>query len=97
MRLRYTRRALADLKDIAGYLDPRSPQGARNVSRRIKTLIEQLPQTPHLGKRTDEPGIRRLAATPYPYLIFYEVTEDSITIHAVRHGARNPAGAPRPS
>jgi toxin ParE1/3/4 len=95
VKLRYTRLALADLKNIAAYLDPRSPQGARNVRRRVKTLMEQLPDNPFIGKRTEDPTIRRLTAFPYPYLIFYEVTETEIIIHAVRHGARDPSSMPR--
>jgi plasmid stabilization system protein ParE len=34
-------------------------------------------------------------ATPYSYLIFYEVTDDEIIIHAVCHGARDPSDNPR--
>jgi plasmid stabilization system protein ParE len=43
------------------------------------------------GAVTDDPTIRRIATTPYPYLIFYEVTDAEIIIHAVRHGARDPS------
>jgi toxin ParE1/3/4 len=31
---------------------------------------------------------------PYPYLVFYELTDTEIIIHAVRHAARNPSGMP---
>jgi toxin ParE1/3/4 len=44
--------------------------------------------------RTVDPTIRRMTITPYPYLIFYEAADDEIVIHAVRHGARDPAGNP---
>jgi plasmid stabilization system protein ParE len=47
-----------------------------------------------MGKRTDDPTVRRLTASPYPYLIFYEVTDTEIIIHAVRHGARDPGTMP---
>jgi toxin ParE1/3/4 len=97
VKLRYTRLALADLKDLTGYIFPRSPQGARNVMRRIKTLIERIPDNPLMGKRTEDPTIRRLTAFPYPYLIFYEVTDAEIIIHAVRHGARDPSSMPHSS
>jgi plasmid stabilization system protein ParE len=35
-----------------------------------------------------------MTITPYPYLIFYEATNDEIIIHAVRHGARDPSNNP---
>ena len=50
--------------------------------------------TPRAGTRTDDPTIRRVVASPYPYLIFYEATEDEVIIHAVRHGARDPSDTP---
>lgn len=94
VKLRYTRPALADLESLAGYIEARSPQNARRVRRRIKSLIEQLVDHPFLGKRTVDPAIRRLTATPYPYLIFYEVTDTEIVVHAVRHGSRDPSTLP---
>jgi toxin ParE1/3/4 len=47
---------------------------------------------PYIGVRTEDSTIRRLTTTPYPYLVFYEVTDTEIIIHAVRHGARDPLG-----
>ena len=38
--------------------------------------------------------MRRIPATPYPYLIFYEVSGDEIVVHAVRHSARDPSDLP---
>jgi toxin ParE1/3/4 len=43
------------------------------------------------GGVTDDPVIRRMTTTPNPYLIFYQVTDAEIIIHAVRHGARDPS------
>jgi plasmid stabilization system protein ParE len=94
LRLRYTLPALGDLSAILDYIAVRSPRGAGRVQARIKTLTEILAQYPYIGRRTDDPTIRRIAATPHPYLIFYEVTETEVIIHAVRHAARNPAGMP---
>jgi plasmid stabilization system protein ParE len=47
-----------------------------------------------MGVRTDDPDIRRVTTSPYPYLVFYEATETEIIIHAVRHAARDPSGMP---
>jgi toxin ParE1/3/4 len=48
----------------------------------------------YIGSRTNDPVIRRMTTTPYPYLIFYEATDTQIIIHAVRHAARQPSGMP---
>ncbi|HEV8678697.1 MAG TPA: type II toxin-antitoxin system RelE/ParE family toxin [Stellaceae bacterium] len=94
MKLRYTRPALADLSAILDYIAARSPQGARRVQARIQAVINLLLLHPNIGRSTDDPSIRRMMTTPYPYLIFYEATESEIIIHAVRHAARDPSSMP---
>jgi toxin ParE1/3/4 len=92
VKLRYTLPALADLNSILHHIAAHSPQGARRVQIRLQTMIDLLLIHPHIGVRTDDPTIRRLTTTPYPYLIFYEAAETEIIIHAVRHAARDPSG-----
>lgn len=94
MRLRYTRPALADLDAVLDHIASHSQQGAQRVQRRLRAITELLRQHPGIGRRTDDPAIRRMAATPYPYAIFYEATESEVIIHAVRHLARDPSGMP---
>lgn len=91
MRLRYTRPALADLAAILDTIFDRSPRGAERVHARIRAVTDLLLRYPLAGAITDDPTIRRITTTPYPYLIFYEVTDKEIIIYAVRHGARNPS------
>ena len=67
LTLRYTRPTL-DLRSILDYIAAQSPHGARRVHARIKTVIDLLLLHPNLGRRTSDPTIRPLAATPYPYL-----------------------------
>ena len=94
MRPRYTRPALADLGAVLDYIAASSPRGAMRVQARIRTVIDLLPNYPQLGRPTNDPAIRRIAATPYPYVIFYEANETEIIIHAVRHAARDPSSMP---
>ena len=94
MKIRYTLPALADLSAILDYIAADSPQGAKRVQARIQAVVDLLLIQPLIGTRTNDPGIRRLVTLPYPYLVFYEVTETEIIIHAVRHGAREPSGMP---
>lgn len=76
------------------YLKERSPQGARNVLARIESVEKLLAQFPLSGSQTRLSWLRRIAVTPYPYLIFYEVTEEEVVVHAVRHTARKPSSMP---
>lgn len=94
MRIRYTLPALADLGSILDYIAARSPQTAKRVQARIQSVIGLLAIHPHIGVRTNDPEIRRLTTLPYPYLVFYEVRETEIIIHAIRHAARDPSDMP---
>ena len=94
VKLRYTLPALADLNAILDYIAAHSPQSARRVQGRIQVLTDLLLRHPHIGARTNDPVIRRMMTTPYPYLVFYEATETEVIIHAVRHAARDPSGMP---
>lgn len=94
MKVRYTPDAIADLRKVLAYIEKRSPQGARKVQARIQRLINLTLDHPHAGARTSSKRLRRLVARPYPYLIFYEVADDEIVIHGVRHSARRPSSMP---
>lgn len=94
MKLRYTLPALADLDSILTYAAEASPQGAKRIHKRIRDVTNLMLTHPEIGIRTDDPDIRRLTATPYPFLIFYEISTDEIIIHAIRHAARDPGGMP---
>lgn len=94
MNIRYTLPALADLDSVLTYISATSPQGAARVQKRIQDAVSLLLEHPEIGLRTDDPDIRRLTTTPYPFLIFYEIGNQEIIIHPVRHGARDPGGMP---
>ena len=79
---------------MLAYIEARSPRGARRVQRRIQVVINLLLQHPHAGRLTSKRRLRRIIASPYPYLIFYQATENEIVIHGVRHGARRPSSMP---
>ena len=94
MKLRYTLRAAVELDEVLTYIGERSPQGARRVQTRIHVVINLLLRHPHAGQLTSKGRLRRMVVSPYPYLIFYQATEDEIVIHGVRHSARRPSSMP---
>jgi len=94
VKLVFTRRAIRQIEAITDHIAKESPQGARRVRDRLHAVTSLLIEQPRMGQPTDLEGIRRLLVSPYPYLIFYRVTEDAVVILRVRHAARNPSGAP---
>jgi toxin ParE1/3/4 len=95
VKLRYTLRGAAELDEVLNYIQARSPQGARHVQARIHVIIDLLLQHPHAGQLTSKGRLRRMIVTPYPYVVFYQATEEEVVIHGVRHGARRPETAPK--
>jgi plasmid stabilization system protein ParE len=94
VRLRYTLQALADLDAILEHIDEKSPRGAMRVKGRVEAIIDLLLLHPLVGATTDDPSIRRMITRPYPYLVFYEATENELIAHAIRHAARDPSSMP---
>lgn len=76
------------------YIEAESPQGANRMRERIQTLFLLLTHHPYAGQLTDLPGVRRLVVSPYPYLIFYRVTDDEVIVQRMRHTSRRPRSAP---
>jgi len=93
VKLRYTLRAATELEEVLSFIDERSPQGARSVKSRIQAVTALLLRYSQAGHPTSKSGIRRMIVYPYPYLIFYRVTETEIVIHGVRHSARRPSSS----
>jgi toxin ParE1/3/4 len=87
MRVRYTPRAFSDREQIFEYLRARSAGGARNVAASIREAVQQLGDHPHSGYRTDDPDVRVIFVTRYPYKIFYRV-RDVVEILHIRHTSR---------
>ena len=74
---------------IIEYIAANHPGGARNVQRRIQTLIANLAEWPEAAPASrNRPGMRRSYAIPYPYAIDYRFTDDEIIIFDVRRTAR---------
>jgi addiction module RelE/StbE family toxin len=91
VKLRYTLPAKNDLESILAYIRAQSPQSASRVNAHIRRSIEFLLLSPFIGVTVDSKGTRRITASPYPYLVFYEVASEEVIIHAIRHMSRNPA------
>jgi plasmid stabilization system protein ParE len=70
MKVRYRERALADLEDISGYLDERSPRGARKVVEAIHAAIASIADRPLSARKTSDPTVRVKIVGRYHYKIF---------------------------
>jgi len=89
MQVRITPFANRQIAQIFSYIARDNPRAARKVRQRILHVAELLEDNPEIGRITSRAGIRMLTVRPYPYLIFYRIRDDEVTIVSVRHGARH--------
>ena len=89
MKVRFTRRATAQLDAIFDYIAKDNPAAAAAVVGRVEDRAADS-YFPYSGKPSGEEGIRMVIATPYPYLIYYHVNtkRSEMQILRIRHGAR---------
>lgn len=88
MKVRFSTRATQQITAALDYVAGRSPQGAARIRDRVTEIAALLESHPFAGRKTNRPRIRRLVATPYPYLIDYRIADNEIVIMRFRHAAR---------
>lgn len=90
MRLRFTATALRQLDGVLTEIAEHHPIGARNVQERIREVCHLLLDHPFVGRKTERRNIRRMAISPYPYLLTYRIGIGEVVIRTIRHTSRRP-------
>ncbi|OGG51960.1 hypothetical protein A3C18_02055 [Candidatus Kaiserbacteria bacterium RIFCSPHIGHO2_02_FULL_54_11b] len=88
MKVRYTKVALAELRDIFTYIVRDNPVAARAVIQQIEYVVERVTEFPGIGRTTDEGEVRIFPTPPFPYLVFYTVEREEVIIRNIRHAGR---------
>jgi addiction module RelE/StbE family toxin len=88
MRLEWSAYALADRIAIFDYIEADSPRAAVAVDDRIREQAETLAQFPNSGRPGRIEGTRELVISRTPYIVAYRITENTVRILRVLHGAR---------
>jgi len=88
MKLRWTNPALQDMADIHAFIADQNPGAALKVARILRAQAEGLTAHPQMGRLGRIEGTRELVVTGSAFVIAYRVTETTVDILAIRHGAR---------
>ena len=90
MKLRFTRRAVDNIVELADYIRARNPDAAEAVRTAIYNSLTNLLLFPKVGRLQTTEGVRKLVTRKYSYLIYYTVDEvaEEIIVLSVKHSAR---------
>jgi toxin ParE1/3/4 len=89
MRFELSKPALADLDEILGFLSERTQLGAAHVEARLRRAFAHIVNFPEAAQAVEQrPGVRRLPLGRYPYVIYFEIGRDTVTVLRILHGAR---------
>ena len=85
----WTEPALADLNDIAEYIEFENPAAARDLVRRVFSAVERLERHPSSGKYPDELGGKRYREVVCgPCRVFYRHPRGQVIILYVMRSER---------
>jgi toxin ParE1/3/4 len=90
MRIRWLRRAEADLDEAFDHLLESDPQAALNTYNTIRQKVEMLADQPYLGRPGRVENTRELVLPKTQYIVAYTVDSrtDTVMILRVLHGRR---------
>ena len=85
MQIRWSAEAEADPAHIFAYIEQDNVQAAGRV---VQTLVQGARSSSALPRRGRDGKTRELTFAPLPYVLIYEVTDDSVEVLRVLHGAQ---------
>jgi len=88
VRVKWLRRALANLDEEAAYVARDNPAAAAQLVRTIELAVGRLARFPAMGRPGRVAGTRELVVAGTPYIIPYRVRHDALEILRVFHAAR---------
>lgn len=88
MRAVFTFRARTQLQAIHDYIARDNPAAARSVIQRVEVVAQFLAENPCAGFKLSRGKLHRFPVRPYPYLLYYEISERAVQIVRVRHAAQ---------
>jgi len=88
VEVRWVRRALANLDELAEYIARDDLEAAVGVVELIKLGVEQLPSFPGLGRSGRVAGTRELVIAGTPYVVPYRIRDARVEVLRVIHSAR---------
>jgi toxin ParE1/3/4 len=88
MKVLWSAASVRHLQEVLEYLQGESSAGAITIRRRILGTARRLGQMPYSGRVGRIDGTREAVVPRSPYIVVYEVSEQSVEILGIWHAAR---------
>jgi addiction module RelE/StbE family toxin len=88
LRVRWTRRATAQLKAAFDFISEENVSAAEKQVNIIERAVQQLTDFPEMGRPGRAYGTRELVIQSTPYIAAYRLKGSTVEILALLHGAR---------
>ncbi len=85
MKLKWTRRALNQLKQAQEYIAQDNPLAAQQVAQQIADSAKLLLRQPQMGRMGRVSGTREWVVNHTPYLLIYRVADNELQVLSVIH------------
>jgi toxin ParE1/3/4 len=87
MNVIWSETSVRHLQQVAEYLQSESAGGAIKIRRRILEAVKRIGQMPNSGRIGRIQGTREAVVPQSPYIVVYQVSDHSVEILAIWHGA----------
>lgn len=93
-KIRYSPAAVDDMDEIFSFISQDNVIAAENLLEKLDHQIKYLVEFPNMGSVLSEEeytliqrGYRLIVVNPY--LVFYQIVDDTVIIHRILHGRRD--------
>jgi toxin ParE1/3/4 len=91
MKLKFTRRAVRDVEEIAEYVGAHNPAAVKGVRSALLRTLQNIVSFPGIGRPQTTEGVRKFVVPKRPYLIYYCVDDmaDEVIVITIQHAKQN--------
>jgi toxin ParE1/3/4 len=86
--IRWSEAAADQLEHIFEYIALDNVDAAVHTVHRIHAAIDRIAAMPYSGRRGQRDGTRELVVPGTPYIVIYEIQEETIYLVTILHGAQ---------
>lgn len=88
MRIKWLKKALRNIVQVHEYIARENPAAAVRVILKIQQAVNQLADTPYIGRTGRVEGTRELVILQTPYIVIYRLKGETVQIIRVLHSSR---------